>query len=87
MKEKKSVVNYYENPYKTFCKLIVQECDCQITNVKNTRLATVADLYEAAKVNNCIVITQEEYKTLIDFRDTYLESKQVLEKDVEYLGD
>ena len=87
MKENNSVVNYYENPCKTFCKLIVQECDCETTQVKNTRPAIVADLYEAAKVNNCIVITQEEYKAFVSFRDSYLESKQVLESDVEYLGD
>jgi hypothetical protein len=82
MKNKNSVINYYDNPYRTFCKLIVQECDCQTTNVKNTRSATVADLYEAAKVNNCIIITQEEYKSLIDFRDSYLEEHQkLIDKD------
>lgn len=87
MKEKNSVVNYYKNPCETFCKLIVQECDCQTKSIKHTRDATVADLYEAAKGNNCIVITQEEYKAFVNFRDSYLQSKQVLESDVEYLGD
>ena len=86
MKEKKSVINIYENPYKTYCKLVVQEFDSETSTVKNARAATVADLYSAALVNNCIVITQEEYKAFINFRDLYLESQEVL-SNIDYLGE
>ena len=77
MKEKKSVINFFDNPYPTYCKLFVEEFECYSTSSLRTRPATVADIYAAAKVNNCIVVTAEEYKSFVEYRDAYLASKEV----------
>ena len=75
---KNSIVNRFNSPYPLICELKVKEYNQDGTLV-NERNTTVADLYAAAEKNNCVVITAEEYKGLISFRDEYLAAK---EKDI-----
>lgn len=75
MKTKNSVINRFESPYPLICELKVKEFNGNGTLV-NERDSTVADLCAAAEKNDCVVITAEEYKALVSFRDEYLAAKE-----------